>query len=183
MRKLRYVSDLKILVMEPANQQLPIDTARPNGALGPAFLVGALKQAGFHADYLDATVGPADFPLEKSFYNRIDQGNGTIRYGMSRQALEEELSKYDLIATSSIFSAQTRMHLEIASIVRSIEKQKGRRIVLISGGVNARAMLTVFLNAGYDMIGLAEGEELIVNVARMVALGNLDFSQLDGIAH
>ena len=74
---------MKVLVMEPPDQQLPQDTARPNGALGPAYLIGALRAADIEADYYDGTVGWPGQPLSETFYNRVEQENGTIRYGAS----------------------------------------------------------------------------------------------------
>ena len=61
------MSDLKVLVMEPANQHPAHEMARPNGALGPAYIIGALRRAGIHADYLDGTVGPVGDSLAKTF--------------------------------------------------------------------------------------------------------------------
>ena len=52
-----YKKNLKVLMIEPANQQPPKERARPNGNLGPAYLVGALKEHGVEVDYLDCTVG------------------------------------------------------------------------------------------------------------------------------
>src|SRR3990167_5164759 len=118
----RGVRDVRVLVMEPPNQLLPIDTARPNGSLGPAYLVGALRAAGVEADYYDGTVGWEGDDLKDTFYNRVEQENGLVRYGASKERLAEVISKYDVIATSSIFSAQTRMHLEIAEITKWVER-------------------------------------------------------------
>lgn len=148
----------RVLVIEPPNQQLPIDTARPNGALGPAYLVGALRSAGIEADYLDGTVGWG-VSLENSFYRREEQENGTVRYGVSREWLAEVVVEYDVIATSSIFTAQTRMHFEIAEIVRKVNPAAR----LISGGVNAAALYRHFYKAGFDAVCSGAGEQFIVN--------------------
>src|SRR5205814_7287766 len=91
--------DLRVLVLEPANQQLPIDTARPNGALGAAYIVGALRRHGIEADYLDATVGTGEDSVEATFHNRVEQDNGTVRYGMSPDRLAKIFTGYDVIAT------------------------------------------------------------------------------------
>lgn len=151
--------DVKVLVMEPPNQLLPIDTARPNGALGPAYLVGALRAAGIEADYYDATVGWPSESLSTTFYNRQAQANGTIRYGASKEQIAEMVSRYDVIATSSIFTAQTRMHFEVAAIA----KQQGK--LLVAGGVNAVALKPHFIERGFDVIVNGDGEQAIVNIA------------------
>src|SRR3990167_356817 len=135
----RGVRDVRVLVMEPPNQLLPTDTARPNGSLGPAYLVGALRAAWIEADYYDGTVGWDEEDLELTFYNRQEQENGLIRYGASKERLAEVISGYDVIATSSIFTAQTRMHFEIAEIARKQGK------IVASGGVNAVALRDQFI--------------------------------------
>ena len=150
---------MRVLVMEPPNQQLPIDTARPNGALGPAYLVGALRAAGIEADYYDGTVGNDDDSLERTFYNRVKQENGTIRYGASAERLAEVFSGYDVIALSSIFTAQTRMHFEAIGIAKGLGK------LVLAGGVNARALWNHFLRAGCDYVVPGDGEFSIVAFA------------------
>ena len=74
--------NVRVLVLEPANQQLPFDAARPNGVLDPAYLVGALRSHGVEADDLDATGGWDIHDLQTTFYNHVEQDNGTVRYGM-----------------------------------------------------------------------------------------------------
>ena len=48
-----YKKNLRVLVIEPALQRPIYDKARPNGGLGPAYLVGALRKHGIEVDYLD----------------------------------------------------------------------------------------------------------------------------------
>jgi anaerobic magnesium-protoporphyrin IX monomethyl ester cyclase len=175
--------NLRVLVMEPANQQLPIDTARPNGALGPAYLVGALRAAGIEADYYDGTVGWPGDPLDQTFFNRVELEHGTIRYGAAPDRLAEVVSGYDVVATSSIFTAQTRMHFEVAAIARRVAAARGRPMLLVAGGVNARALKEHFLLNGFDVIALGEGERVIVEIVRQFSKPVPDFSQVSGIAY
>src|SRR3990167_984809 len=144
--------DVKVLVMEPTNQQLPWDTARPNGALGPAYLVGALRAASVEADYYDATVGWPGDDLNDTFYYRKTQPNGLVRYGASKERIAEVVSNYDVVATSSIFTAQTRMHFEVAEIAR----QQGKAVA--SGGVNAVALRDQFIQHGFHFVLSGDGE-------------------------
>ena len=174
---------LKVLVLEPANQQLPFDSARPNGALGPAYLVGALRRHGIEADYLDATVGWDANDLQATFYNHTEQSNGTVRYGMDPDRMAEIIANYDIVATSSIFSVQTRMHFEAAATAKRVAERRGRDILVVSGGVNARALREHFLSNGFDIIALGEGEKTIVDIAEQCSLANPDFSEIDGIAY
>ena len=38
-----FKKNIRVLVIEPANQQSKLEKARPNGNLGPAYIVGALR--------------------------------------------------------------------------------------------------------------------------------------------
>lgn len=150
---------MKVLIVEPPNQQMGFDTARVNGSLGPAYLIGALREHGIEADYYDGTVGwPEDAP-ETTYYNRTVQPNGMIRCGAAVERLTEVLAGYSLIATSSIFTAQTRMHFELAAIAGRLG------IPIISGGVNARALASHFKQAGFQAIAPGDGEAFIVQAA------------------
>ena len=173
----------RVLILEPGNQLLAIDNARPNGALGPAFLVAALRAQGIEADYFDATVGRSIADLQETFYKRVEQENGAIRYGMSPDDLAEVLAHYDVIATSSIFTAQTRMHFEVAQVARKTASARGRRILVVAGGVNARAMRRQFLGNGFDIIALGDGEQTLVDIVQAFSQPVPDFSEIAGIAY
>jgi len=124
-----YKKNVRVLIIETAIQRPSFDRARPNGNLGPAYLIGALRNHGVEVDYLDATVGNKISDLQKTFYHKEELENGLIRFGMSADELPEIFSNYDIIATSSIFSAQTRMQFEVASIAKKVSKQNGKEIV------------------------------------------------------
>jgi hypothetical protein len=173
---------MRVLVLEPPNQQLPIDTARPNGALGPLYLVGALRARGIEADYLDATVGRPCDALADTFHHRAEQDNGTIRYGARAELLAEIFAGYDIVATSSIFTAQTRMHFDVADIAKRVSRQGDREILVVSGGVNARALHPHFLARGFDAVALGEGERVIVELVEAFARPSRDLSGVPGIA-
>ena len=57
---------------------------------------------------------------------------------MSAEELYEIFAKYDIIATSSIFTLQTRMHFEIAKIAKKVSKDlvewinKGYKVVTLT---------------------------------------------------
>ena len=80
--------------------------ARPNGSLGPLYLIGSLRRRGIHADYLDGTVGWDSSKLQETFFNHIQLENGNVRYGLSNELLSEIISNYDVVATSSIFQCR-----------------------------------------------------------------------------
>ena len=163
--------------------QLPTyDKARPNGGLGPAYIVGALRENGVEADYIDATVGPVGSDLKKTFFLRTEMENGNSRFGMSEDELPEIISKYDIVATSSIFTFQTRMHFEIGEISKRLERETGKSILTVSGGVNARALREHFLSNGFDIIAMAEGERTIVQIVEQFSSDNPDYSKVERIA-
>ena len=167
----------KVLMIEPSNQLPANEKARPNGTLGPAYIVGSLRRHGIEVDYIDATVGQEGRDLKETFYLREELENGSIRYGMKKEELYEIFPNYDIIATSSIFTVQTRMHFEIASIVKEVEKQNNKKILTVSGGVNARSLREHFLSNGFDIIALAEGEDTIIQIVEEVSSKKPDFSK------
>ena len=176
------LDNIKVLVLEPANQAPPRDMARPNGSLGPAYLVGALRRHGIYTDYLDVTVGWDLSELQKFFFNRTRLDNGNLRYGLSDTALAEIISGYDVIATSSIFSLQTRMHFEVARTAKEAASQSGKKIFVVSGGVNARALREHFLSNNFDIIALGDGEQTIIDIVEQLTKPKPDFTEVNGIA-
>ena len=173
----------KVLMIEPSNQLPANEKARPNGTLGPAYIVGSLRRHGIEVDYIDATVGQEGRDLKETFYLREELENGSIRYGMKREELYEIFPNYDIIATSSIFTVQTRMHFEIASIVKEVEIQNNKKILTVCGGVNARSLREHFLSNGFDIIALAEGEDTIIQIVEEVSSKKPDFSKVERIAY
>ena len=177
-----YKKNIRVLIVEPSNQQQRIEKARTNGSLAPAYLVGALRKKGIEADYLDATVGPIGSDLKKTFYLRNEMENGNIRVGMSYDDLPEIFSRYDIVATSSTFTLQTRMHFELAAIAKKVIKENGQSILVVSGGVNARSLREHFLSNGFDIVALGDGEKTIVQIVEQLSTGKPDYSKVDRIA-
>jgi radical SAM superfamily enzyme YgiQ (UPF0313 family) len=141
-----------------------------------------LRAAGIHADYLDATVGFSDTDLQESFYRRVPMENGRVRCGLSPDSLAEIFAKYDIVATSSIFTIQTRMHFEVAAIVKKVARDMGKEILTVSGGVNARSLREHFLSNNFDIIGLADGEKTMVQIVDQFVSPTPDYSQVSRIA-
>ena len=127
-------------MIEPANQQKAREKAVPNRNLGPAYLMGALQSHGIEVDYLDCTVGQPGRDLKETFFNRKELDNGNIRYGMDPNELYEIFSNYDIIATSSIFTMQTRMHFEIAKIAKKVSTDKGKEMLVDNYSFTADAL-------------------------------------------
>ena len=177
-----FKKNIRVLFIEPSHQIPVFEKARPNGTLASTYLMGALRQRGIEVDYLDATIGQTGRDLKETFYKRTELENGNYKIGMNSNELPEIFSKYDIIATSSSFTVQTRMHFEIASIAKKVEKGSSKRILVISGGVNARALREHFLSNGFDIIALGEGEETIVQIVDQFSCDKPDYSKVERIA-
>ena len=155
----------RVLLVYPPNQLMEIETPRPDGSLGPLYLAGALELAGFSVDVLDASVGTADDSLEETFYRSVKLPNGLTRIGMSPDRIAEVVStgEYGLVGINSNFTPQTRMALEVASVVKSVDPS----ILVVAGGVNARNSLNRFFAEGnVDQICLTEGDRIFPMIAQ-----------------
>ncbi len=158
--------NVRTLLIEPQNQFPPDAHRRPNGSLGPAYLGGALEQAGFEVDFLDATVGTADQTLNDVFYRKTSPNEkGLVVVGMNDEEILEAVQGYDIVAVTNIFTPQTTTSLRLGHLV----KQANPNSLLVAGGINAWSLPDRFLDAGYDAIGLGEGEKLIVDLATSAA--------------
>lgn len=160
---------------------MPIETPRPDPELGLLYLAGALEDAGFHADILDATVGTRDDRLSDTFRKPVMQDNRLIRIGMTETRISEVIAQggYGVVGINSNFTPQTNMALEVAYAAKAVS----RDIFVVVGGVNARAALAErFLQSGaVDAICLTEGERIAVNLMRTLAKGQ-DLAKVSGIA-
>lgn len=156
--------ELKVLLVYPPNQLMASELPRPDGSLGPLYLAGALERAGIEVDVLDANVGTARDDLDQTFNRQVMQDNGLIRIGMTSERLSEVIASggYNVVGVHSNFTPQTKMALEVAQAAKRVSKD----ILVVAGGVNARALPERFLSGGVDAVCNTEGEEVIVNLVR-----------------
>lgn len=171
--------DTKILLVEPPNQ-FPADAQRrPNGSLGPVYLGGALRAAGFDVSYLDATVGSEKQNLNEIFYRENPPNEkGLVRVGMNDAEIREAVQGYDIIAVTNIFTPQTNSTLRLGQLA----KEANPGATLLAGGINAWSLPERFLDAGYDGVGLGEGEQLIVDIATTASRYE-NWRNIPGILH
>ncbi len=175
------IKEPKILLIYPPNQLFPIETPRPDGSSGPLYLAGALEDAGFETDILDASVGTEEDDLQNTFYRVVKQPNGLIRFGMSSDRIREVIAGggYNIVGISSNHTPQTRTTIELSGIAKSINQN----ILVMVGGVNSRNLPERLLNCGnIDLICLTEGEKIIVNIVKEWA-GRGNFNRLSGVAY
>lgn len=159
------IKEPRVLLVYPPNQLMDIETPRPDGSLGPLYLAGALKDAGFEVSVLDASVGEAKDSLDDTFRRVVRQPNGLMRIGMSPERIQEVVVQggYDFVGINSNFTPQASMVLETARLVREANPEA----LVITGGVNARNMISRFMSSGViDLICTTEGEGVIVDVVR-----------------
>src|SRR3990167_88947 len=150
---------MRVIIVYPPNQLMPIETPRPDGSLGPLYLAGALRQIGIEPDLLDCSVGTPKDDLKDTFYRSVPLENGLVRIGMSPERIAEVFSKgYDLVCIHSNFTPQTKMVFEVAAIARKVIPNAK----IITGGVNARNMTIRFTKTGlFDAICMSEGDQWI----------------------
>src|SRR3989344_2319040 len=171
--------ELKVLLVYPPNQLMPVETPRPDGSLGPLYLAGALEAEGIEVDILDASVGTAEDKLEDTFLRPLMQENGLIRIGMTAERIQEEIANggYTVVGINSNFTPQTRMALDVAAAAKSVS----REILVLAGGVNARNLPERFLQSGnVDAVCATEGEHILVRLLRAWEHGE-EISQVPGL--
>ena len=151
---------------------------KPEGSLGLIYLASALRNKDFEVSILDASVGNDSYTLEETFFNEKIQPNGLVRVGMSIKDILSEVVDHDVIGISSIFTAQTRM---VEEVVTEIKRSYPDKIIIL-GGVNAKSQMSLFFNAGADLICLSEAEETIVEIGELFRKGERDFSKINGVA-
>jgi radical SAM superfamily enzyme YgiQ (UPF0313 family) len=170
--------DPSFLLMYPPLQFAPHDSVKPDGSLSLPYLAGALRDANFQVRILDASVGTGKDSLDDTFYKSTVLPSGLIRVGMSPSRIAEEISDYDVIGITSIFTFQTAMVLELIRLVKEVDPNK----LVVLGGVNARFSAKKFLDAGADLICLSEAETTIVDVGEALRTPGSDLTRIDGVA-
>ncbi|MBX4181391.1 B12-binding domain-containing radical SAM protein [Candidatus Parcubacteria bacterium] len=154
----------KVLLVYPPTQLARREARRPDGSLGLLYLAGALEAQGIETDILDANVGTLEDKLEDTFDKLVMQENGLIRIGMSIERLSDVIAHggYNVVGVNSNFTPQTRMALEVIQAAKAVSPE----ILVIAGGINARALAGRFLAAGADAVCNTEGERVIVELVR-----------------
>jgi len=171
----------KVLLLYPPSQLMAIETPRPDGSLGPLYLAGALEARSIEVDVLDAAVGSAEDRLEDTFLRPVMQPNGLIRVGMTLDRIRDYVAKggYTIVGINSNFTAQTRMVLEVAQVVKEVDPN----ILVIAGGVNARNVPHRLLKNGMvDVICTTEGENIICDIIERHARG-VSWKDIGGIIY
>jgi radical SAM superfamily enzyme YgiQ (UPF0313 family) len=171
--------DIKITLLYPPHQAWPGYMCKPNGSLAYPSLAGALRQAGFAVDIFDACVGNTKDNLDEMFYISKKLPTGLLRTGVNDERILQEVKDADIVGLTSIFSDQESMVLATARLIKRHFPEK----LIIAGGVNARNRLTRFFDNSIDLVCTSEAERTIVHIARKVAQGDRDWSDVSGVAY
>ena len=169
----------RFLLAFPPQQVAGEELVRPDGTLALPYLDAALGAAGFESDLVDLCIGTPDDRLEDTFHRKIRISDRFVRVGMAPERIVELASRYDVVAVTSIFTQQTSRCFEVAELVRAAHPDK----LLVAGGGNARSMRERFLDHGFDVVFLSEGERAIVELARHLATGTPALEDIEGIAY
>ena len=73
-------------------------------------------------------------------------------------------------------------YIKSIQIAKKVSKENGKEILVVSGGVNARALREHFLSNGFDIVALAEGERTIVQICEEFSSQKPDYSKVERIA-
>lgn len=145
----------------------------PVPPLGPAYLAGSLRAAGFAVQGIDAA-GQA--------LNRIDDIPGTALRS-NGIGIEEVVEQIDpaarVIGVSAMFSHEWPYHRALITAI----KRRHPRAVVVAGGEHCTALPDYNLRdcPALDYVGLGEGEETMVELCRAVAEG-ADPARVPGLA-
>ena len=109
---------IRFLLLYPPHQSWPKTLIKPNGSLAYPNLAGALLEKGIEVDIYDACTGNHKDRLEDAFYKPAELPSGLIRTGVSEKRILEEVSGYDVVGLTSIFSDQETMVLSISKAIK-----------------------------------------------------------------
>ena len=173
----------KILLIVPRNAAYVIEESKNINfgkifPIGIAYVAGALEQAGYAVDVLDAAAEGFDQQT------KIDDEH--VRVGLSDEQVVERirLADPDLVGISNLFS----MQINEAQAIAGLCKKTNPEIVTVMGGANPSVLPErVLENMCVDYVVLGEGEKTIVeligklnereNLADQAAIG---FRRTDG---
>ena len=151
---------------------------KPNGSLAYPSLAGSLLAKDVNVKIYDACVGNDHDDINKTFYNPVEMESGLFRSGVCDDRILEEVSGYNIIGLTSIFTDQESMVLHSAKIIKKTFPDK----LIVAGGVNARNRLPHFFNSGVDIVSLSEGEETLCDIVDIVRNNSADLSKVSSIA-
>ena len=169
---------MNVLLLYPPEQNWPETLCKPNGSLAYPMLGGALRENDIEVDVYDACVGNDEDNLNDIFYKSTPLSSGMLRTGVSDDRIMEVVDKYDIIGITSIFSHQETIVLNTIKLIKKYFPEK----FIMTGGVNARARMRKFLEAGVDIICTSEAEHTIVDIVRKVEKGSKDYSDIPFVA-
>lgn len=141
--------------------------------LGLAYVAGALREAGFELQFIDA--------LGESLDTRHPADYNCYLYGLSSEQTIEKIDPgTDIIGVGFGFSFEWPTCRDLVNDIR----EKFPDALLLGGGEHVTAMPEqTMLDSGLDIGLLGEGEETAVEVAQAYADGTLELPKIVGITY
>ena len=167
-----------LLMYAPQRHDLKYGVVKPEVSLGNLYLAAVLRENGFEVQILDCCIGNDRHTMEESFNNYVPLSNGMVRVGLCPTAILKEVSGYDGIGVSSIFTPQTYMVEDLIRLISDAYPDK----LIIMGGINARSQMQRFFEAGAHLICISEAEKTILEIANTIRRGSREFYSISGVA-
>ncbi len=165
---------MKIVLVNPTQTFYPKSAIAIAGfPLGLMYIAAILGTHDYKVEILNAVSGDHHLRAGK---------DGTIKYGMTRQQIREELArqKPDVVGVSNPFTAQLDNAVEVCEIVKEIDVD----IPVILGGPHAsvRPIQLLEENECIDFAVMGEGEYTILDIMQQLE-GKKSINSVDGIAY
>lgn len=167
----------KVKLIYPKQIFSEYETVRPDCSLGLLYIAGILRNHKIPVSVLDMLVGEENDDLEDTFFSRKTDDHGYVHVGMSEEMLKEKLHGYNIVGVSSNYTSQTDNALEVARISKKYDSE----ILTVAGGWNATALYSLFLENGFDLVAMGEGEETMLEIVNAFEKG-IDYANISGIA-
>ncbi len=112
------MNNVNFLFLYPPEQTWPGMVCKPNGSLAYPYLVGALRDVGIDSSIFDACVGNDRDDLDSFFFKPKKLASGMLQTGVSDERILQEVSNYDAVGITSIFSQQETQVLRCARLIK-----------------------------------------------------------------
>lgn len=158
----------KVLLIHPFGTTYGNASITPSIPMGLLYLTSYLRSYGFDVYFLDALAANP---------NRIVKVGRGRRCGLSEFQLKKKILKInpDIVGIGMMFTAHLDDSLEVARIVKSVNKN----ILVVTGGSHVSVdPISVAKNRNIDVAVFGEGEETLLEIVKGV-----DFSLIKGIAY
>ena len=145
--------------------------------LGILYIAGVLEKNGYDVEVFDTRIDDFANPKLLNTYHNQEYVEANWRTALKKVI---ENKKPDIVGISNQFSAQMKNAIEVAKIV----KQVNREIVTVIGGPHASVLPESFFNFSNDIdfVIMGEGEYTMLQLVKNLGTRK-DLSRIEGIAY